>query len=483
MSTTIDAPHMPVGVLNDAAISELRAKLGRRLITPGDASYDEARRVWNGMIDRRPAAIARCHGVADVVDCVRWANAHEALVAIRGGGHNVAGFGTCDGGLVIDLSPMKGVRVDPENRTVRAQGGATWGDVDRETQLFGLAAPGGVVSTTGIAGLTLGGGQGALRRTYGMACDSLLSADVVTADGQFRVASESENSDLFWALRGGGGNFGVVTSFEYRLHDVGPLVAFAGPVYALEHAPRVMAALREFVASAPDEVNASAVLWTIPAVPAFPAPLHGQEVLILSGVFVGPTDEGEQVLRPLREIAEPILDLSMTLPYVVLQQVFDPYFPPHELRYYWKALYLSDLSDDLTAAILDWSASRPSALSMAVVTATGGALSRIAPGATAAGDRQAPYLLEILATWRDAAESAVNIAWARDFFATMERFGSGKTNLNFPGMGEDPRFLRAAVGGNYDRLVHVKQQYDPANRFRFNQNIDPRGLEPVSQVD
>ena len=240
------------------------------MIQPGDPAYDEARQVWNGMIDRRPAVIARCRGVADVVACVRFAADHDLLLAVRGGGHNVAGFGTCDGGLVIDLSAMRGVRVDPERRTVRAEGGATWGDLDRETQLFGLAAPGGILSKTGIAGLTLGGGQGWLRRTHGMSCDNLISADVVTADGRLLVASETENADLFWALRGGGGNFGVVTSFEYRLHPVGPMVAFAGPVYPLEQSARVMAGFRDFVADAPDEINALATWWSIPAVPGFP---------------------------------------------------------------------------------------------------------------------------------------------------------------------------------------------------------------------
>ena len=391
MSATIDVAQKPVRAVSESAVSELRAKLGDRLISPDDASYEDARRVWNGMIDKRPALIARCHGVADVVDCVRWASDHDVVLAVRGGGHNVAGFGTCDGGLVIDLSSMKGVRVDPGNHTARVQGGATWGDLDRETQLFGLAAPGGIVSTTGVGGLTLGGGQGWLRRTYGMACDSLLSADVVTADGQFLVASEAENSDLFWALRGGGGNFGVVTSFEFRLHDVGPLVAFAGPVYPLEHAPQIVAAFREYVASAPDEVNASAVRWTIPSVAAFPEALHGQDVLILAAMYVGPSEEGEKVLQPLREFDAPVLDLSMTLPYVALQQIFDSFFPPHELHYYWKALYLADLSDDVVEIILNWAEECSSPLSMAVITATGGALSRVFPGATAAGDRQAPY--------------------------------------------------------------------------------------------
>ncbi len=278
-------------ILDPVAIGELAGDLRGEVIRPGEPAYDEARRVWNGMIDRRPALVARCLGVADVVACVRFAADHELLLAVRGGGHNVAGFGTCDGGLVIDLSAMRGVRVDPDRRTVRAEGGATWGDLDRETQLFGLAAPGGIHSKTGIAGLTLGGGQGWLRRTYGMSCDNLISADVVTADGRTLVASETENADLFWALRRGGGNFGVVTSFEYRLHPVGPMVAFAGPVYPIEETARVMAGFREFVDDAPDEINALVTWWSIPAVPGFPAEIHGRQVLILGAVHTGPPAE------------------------------------------------------------------------------------------------------------------------------------------------------------------------------------------------
>ncbi|HZD05403.1 MAG TPA: FAD-binding oxidoreductase, partial [Longimicrobiales bacterium] len=272
--------------MGDAA-EALEKKLGGSLVTPDDEDYDTARRVWNGMIDRRPALVARCRGVADVVEAVRFARENPLPLAVRGGGHNVAGFATCDDGLVIDLSGMRAVRTDPGRRRVRVQGGATWGDVDRETQVFGLAAPGGIVSTTGVAGLTLGGGQGWLRRTHGMTCGSLVSADVVTPDGGFLVASEAENADLFWALRGGGGNFGVVTSLEFELHLVGPTVAFAGPVYPMEEAPGLLAAFRSFMADAPDEINASATFWTIPAAPAFPDALHGRNVLVLGGVFAG----------------------------------------------------------------------------------------------------------------------------------------------------------------------------------------------------
>ncbi|MCC2662789.1 MAG: linked oxidase domain protein [Thermomicrobiales bacterium] len=463
--------------LSVEAIQELAGTFQGTLIRPGDPTYDEARKVWNGMIDRRPALVARCRGVADVVACVRFAADHGLLLAVRGGGHNVAGFGTCDGGLVIDLSAMRGVRVDPVRSAVRAEGGATWADLDRETQLFGLAAPGGIVSTTGIGGLTLGGGQGWLRRTCGMTCDNLISADVVTADGQLLVTSETENVDLFWALRGGGGNFGVVTSFEYRLHPVGPMVAFAGPVYPLEQSGQVMTGFRDFVAEATDEINVSATWWSIPAVPAFPVEIHGREVLILGAMYAGLPEEGEARLMPLRQVADPILDLSTTLPFTAVQQLFDPFFPPGELRYYWKSLYLAGLGSDVVDEIVARMQSRPSSMSMASVWALGGALGRVDPDATAAGEREAPFVLEILANWPEPEETERNVTWARDFFAAMERFGTGKTNMNFPGLGEDPRFVRGAVGRNYGRLAALKREYDPTNLFRLNQNIEPRDAE------
>ncbi|MET0324157.1 MAG: FAD-binding oxidoreductase [Ilumatobacteraceae bacterium] len=457
--------------LETAAVEGLRASVSE-MISPDDARYDQARTVWNGMIDRRPALIVRCHGVADVVASVRFANLHRLVLAVRGGGHNVAGFGTCDGGLVIDLSPMRGVRVDPTNRIAHAGGGATWGDLDRETQLFGLAAPGGIVSTTGIAGLTLGGGQGWLRRTYGMACDSLASADVVTADGEFLTASETANADLFWALRGGGGNFGVVTSLEYRLHPVGPLVAFAGPVYPLERAVTVIGEMRRFAAEAPDEVNVSATLWTIPAVPAFPDELHGRSVVILGAVYVGAPDKGERVLQPLREIEQPLLDLSGVLPYTALQQLFDPFFPPGE-AHYWKSTYLARLDDDAVTTLASHLAARPSAMSMAGFWALGGALGRVDATATATGNRSAPFVVEILANWTEPEHADANIEWAQQLFTAMTPFSTGQTNLNFPGLGDEPGFVRAALADNWDRLVDIKKKYDPTNLFRLNQNIEP----------
>ena len=461
-------------VLAAAAVEELGARLGSRPISPDDPGYDDARRVWNGMIDRRPALVAGCRGVADVIASVRFAREQRLLLAVRGGGHNVAGFGTCDGGLVVDLSAMRGVGVDPTRRTVRVGGGATWADVDRETQVFGLAVPGGIVSTTGVGGLTLGGGQGWLRRTYGMACDSLVSADVVTADGELVTASESENADLFWALRGGGGNFGVVTSFEFRAHPVGPLVAFAGPAYPLESAPAVIAAMRSFAAGAPDEVNLSATWWSVPPVAGFPEDLHGRPVIILGAAYVGPPEEGERILQPLREIEQPLLDLSATLPYTALQQMFDPFFPARELHYYWKSIYLAGLGEEVVKTLADHVAARPSPMSMAGLWALGGALGRVDPAATATGARDAPFLLEILANWADATDSDTNIAWARELFTAMEPHGTGKTNLNFPGLGEEPELVRAAFGDGWSRLVEVKREYDPTNLFRLNQNIDPR---------
>ena len=459
--------------LETAAIEELRARTAAPLITSSSPEYGAARRVWNRMIDRRPAVIVRCRGVADVIAAADVARAHALPLAVRGGGHNVAGFGTCDGGVVLDLSPMRDVRVDPVARTARAGAGATWGDLDRETQVFGLAAPGGIVSTTGIGGLTLGGGQGWLRRTYGMACDSLLSADVVTADGQFLTASETGNNDLLWALRGGGGNFGVVTSFEYRLHPVGPMVAFAGPTYAPESAPAVLGGLRRLAADAGDELNISATWWVIPPAPDFPEHLHERPVLTIGALYVGPPEHGEARLRPFKELAEPLLDLSATMPYTALQQLFDPFFPAGQLNYYWKSTYLAGLDDDVVRTIAGHFDERPSPLSMVGLWALGGALARVDPTATATGPRDAPYVIEILANWADPSDNDVNIAWARRFFAALEPFSTGKTNFNFPGLGDEPGFARTALRENWPRLVEMKKRYDPTNLFHLNQNIPP----------
>jgi FAD/FMN-containing dehydrogenase len=460
--------------LEAAAIEDFAAALRGAVIQPGDPTYDEARAVRNGLIDRHPALIAHCTGVADVVAAVTFAREHELLLSVRGGGHNVSGNAVNDGGLVIDLSAMRGVWVDPEVRTVRVQGGATWGDVDRETQLFGMATPGGAISTTGVGGLTLHGGWGWLRRKFGYCVDNLLEAEIVTADGQVRTASDTENPDLFWAVRGAGSNFGVVTAFTFRLHPVGPLVAFAAPFYALEDAPRVLPAWRDIAASAPDEIGFNALFWGIPAVEAFPAELHGRAVLILVSVYAGNADEGARVLQPLRELASSLLDLSGTMPYATLQSAFDPFFPQGWL-YYWKSLYLNDLDGLTIDAIVRHATDRPTPMSLiALWHLGGGAASRVPAEATAFGRRSAPYLLSFDTTWTDPADTERCISWTRKAWSDTQRFSDGGLYLNFAGFGEEKEALaRAGYGANYDRLAVLKAQYDPTNLFHMNQNIKP----------
>jgi FAD/FMN-containing dehydrogenase len=463
--------------LDASAIAALVGSLRGQLIQPGDAAYDDARSVRNGLIDRRPALIARCSGVADVVAAVHFARERGLLLSIRGGGHNVAGNAVNDGGLVVDLSTMRGVWIDAERRTVRVQGGATWGDVDRETQLFGLATPGGVVSTTGVAGLTLHGGFGWLRRKHGYSVDNLLAVEIVTADGRARIASETENPDLFWAVRGSGSNFGVVTAFEFRLHPIGPVVAFAAPFYPAEEAAGLLPRWRDFMAAAPDEISSQALFWGVPAVDAFPVELHGRSVFILVAAYAGEAAEGERMMRPLRELATPQLDLSGTMPYATLQTAFDPFFPKGRL-YYWKSLYLDRLDDKVVSAITGYAANRPSpdAL-MALWHLGGGAASRVPAEATAFGSREAPFMLSFDTTWTDPADTERNIAWTRAAWADMRRFGGGGLYLNFAGFGEEKEALvRAGFGANYDRLATLKAKYDPCNLFRMNQNIAPAVL-------
>jgi hypothetical protein len=468
-ATTLSGAEAPI---DNRAMDDLAQDLSRPPILPGSPDYEEARRVFNRMIDKRPALIVRCGGVADVLRAVRFAREHDLIVAVRGGAHNAAGFATCDGGIVIDLSPMRAVRVDVDNQVLRVEGGATWGDVDRETQAFGLAAAGGIVSTTGVGGLTLGGGQGWFRRTFGMTCDNLVSADVVTADGRLLHVSATVHPDLFWALKGGGGNFGIVTSFEFRLHRLGPMVAFAGPVYAMDKARTILRRFADFASKAPDEVNVAAVLWSIPGGSAFPQHLHGREVVILGGTCAGAPELGHEILRPLKEFDEPVLDMSATLPYCRLQQLYDPVFRKGEFLHYWKAIYLDRLTDDALHAIVAGSGVRPSPRSMLVVWALGGAMSRVGGDETPVGNRSAPFLLEIVGTWSEAAQTEQNVVWVRHVFETMHAFSSGRINPNFSGAGEDnERFVRAAFGDHYPRLTAIKRAYDPTNMFRLNQNI------------
>ena len=453
-------------------IDAFASRLAGRVLVESAAEYEQARRVWNGLIDMRPAVIVRCSGVADVLEALRFARDHDLLVAVRGGGHNVAGFGTCDGGLVIDLSPLRGIRVDPAKRTVRAQAGVTWGDLDRETQAFGLAVPGGVVSTTGIAGLTLGGGQGWLRRTYGMTCDSLLSADVITSGGEFVTASDTERADLFWALRGGGGNFGIVTDFEYRLHPVGPVVTHAAAMYPIEAAAAVLSSFRDYVETAPDAVNASATFWTVPSMPLFPERIHGRSVIAVNGVYVGDGQRGQQVLHAIRTFGDPLLEVSEPRAVHVgaanvrclLPEVRAPLLLEGAVsRQLVRRGYFAAGRCVLAQSVAAFHARR--------LGAGRRARSR-RPNDTAVGSRNSPFLLEILANWKEPERTDANIAWARAVFEDLHQCSRGKPNFNFPGVGEDMKsFVSAAFAEQFDRLVRVKRKYDPANVFRVNQNI------------
>lgn len=455
-------------------VADFRATMRGEVLTAFDAEYDEVRQIWNGMHDKRPAIIARCTGAADVIAAVNFARQHRLLTAIRGGGHNAAGTGSVDDGLMIDLSLMKGVFVDPQGCRVRVQGGATWGDVDRETQVFGLATPGGVVSTTGVAGLTLGGGLGHLRRKYGLTVDNLLSVEIVTADGQLRFASETENPDLFWAIRGGGGNFGVVTAFEYQLHSVGPQVMLAAPWYPVDQAKEVLMAWRDYMETAPEELSSVADFWTVPALPDFPEEYHGQRVLILPAVYCGPVEEGKRVVQPLREFGTPIIDLSQPMNFADVQQMFDPFFPAGELNYYFKSRYLNRLSEEAIDALLPHAINPPEPMTLIAIWHYGGAMRRVAAQDTAFGDRTAPFLLSVDAIWNKGGDNQRVISYAQQFLDAMKRFSPGGLYVNFAGLGEEGEQLtRDVYQENYSRLVEIKDRFDPTNLFRVNMNIKP----------
>ncbi len=464
-----------VTVLDEKTFQPFAAGLRGALLRPGDSGYDEARRIWNGMMDKRPALIARCSGVADVIDAVNFARTHDLLVAIRGGGHNVAGNASCDDGLMIDLSLMRGVRVDPHAGTARVQGGATWGDADRETQVFGLAVPGGVVSTTGVAGLTLGGGMGWQMRKRGLTIDNLLSVDIVTADGRLLVASETENQELFWAVRGGGGNFGVVTSFEFRAHPVGPMVALCAPFYPEAMGPTVLRAWRDFMLKAPEELGGAFLFWAVPEHPFFPKEVQGKPVVIPVAIYTGKVEEGERLVQPLRNLGTPLLDLSGPIPWTAVQGMFDPFLPKSDFQYYWKSLYLETLGEETVDHVVKLAAGRPSLNTMVIFLQLGSAVSRVGAGDTAFGRRDMGYLLELDSTWKDPKASERNIAWTRQAWSDTMRYSTGGVYLNFPGFGEEgEKLVRSAVGpANYERLATLKKKYDPTNLFRVNLNIKP----------
>jgi FAD/FMN-containing dehydrogenase len=457
------------------------AKIGGfrgRLISAGDADYDIARTVWNGVIDRRPRLIARCTGTADVIAAVRFAREHGLEIAVRGGGHNVAGTAVCDDGIVIDLALMRAVRVDPADRRAWVQGGALWADVDHETQAHGLATTGGIVSHTGVAGLTLGGGVGWLMRKYGLTVDNFLAAEVVTADGKLLRTSENEHPDLFWALRGGGGNFGVVTSFEFRLHSVGPAV-LAGPIlWDATDAVEVLRFYRDFVRDAPEELGTVVRFGAAPPLPVIPEHLHWRPVVMVGTCYAGPIEHGEQVLRPLRAYGASRLDLVGPTPYVLFQSALDSTVL-HGWNYYWKSTHLPELCDGLIDVIAGHAFSCSSARSYAAMFHLRGAVSRVAGGETAFGNRQASHAITLDAVWRPGeAFGDRDIAWANRFFAALRSFREG-VYVNFLGRDETPDRVREAYGDSiYTRLAELKARYDPTNVFHHNQNIVP-GLRPA----
>lgn len=466
---------MTIREQTDAA-TELAATFQGHLMYPGDEQYDEARRVWNGMIDRRPALIARCTTVDDVVAVVGFARTHHLLIAVRGGGHNVAGHATCDDGIVIDLSPMRAVMVDPRTRTVEAEGGATLADLDAVTQQYGLAVPMGVVSETGIAGLTLGGGMGWLRNKHGLSCDNLIAAEIVTAAGAVIRASATEHPDLLWGLRGGGGNFGIVTRFVYQAHPVGPEVAFAFVFHngGGERMKQAIQFYRDFSATAPDDVSTLLFCGVVPPWShVFAEEAHGQPFVAFAGMYAGPATEGQVVLQPLRDFSTPLADFSEIMPYVEAQKALDEEYPKGR-RYYWKSLNLTRLDDAAIDQIVAHARRMPSALSTIDLWHIGGAVARTSSETSAFYGRQAAFLLSPEANWERAADDAANIGWLRALIADMEPFSDGSRYLNFAGFQEEgDALMQYSFGPQYRRLAALKQQYDPENVFRLNQNIPP----------
>jgi FAD/FMN-containing dehydrogenase len=465
--------------LGEASVAELAASLRGELIRPHDSAYEEARKIWNGVHDRHPALIARCTGVADVMRAVEFARSEDLLVAVRGGAHSVPGFSTCDGGIVIDLSPMQGVRIDPEARTGRAQGGVKWGAFDHEAQAFGLAVTGGLISTTGLGGFTLGGGIGWLVRKHGLTCDNLLSADIVTADGRYVKASRDENPELFWGLRGGGGNFGIVTSLEYRLHPVGPMV-IGGPVfYPGERTGEILRWWREFARDLPDELTTIAVLVTAPPAPFLPEEWHGKPLVGLVACYAGPLEEGERITAPLKQLGDPVADLLGPLPYTVLQSLLDPLWGPGAYSY-MKAGYVRELDDRAIDVVTRYHMNATSPKSEIHFHHFGGAVARVGENETAYGERHAPYVMNILASSHAAEGFDRHVEWAQNLYSDMESSMTGGAYINFLSAEGDER-VRAAYGAEkFARLQALKDEWDPTNLFKLNQNIPPSGTRGMN---
>ena len=458
--------------MSNPDIEQLRARVSGAVIAPGDDGYDEARHVYNAMIDRRPAVIVQCTTAADVRAAVDCARENGLALAVRGGGHSVPGFGTVDDGVVADLSGMRAVTVDPAKRTARAEGGATWGDFNDATAAFGLATTGGIVSTTGVAGLTLGGGIGYLARGFGLSCDNLVSAEIVTADGKMVTASEDDHADLFWAIRGGGGNFGVATALEFRLHPVKEI--YGGPMFfAMKDAEAVLRYYREFIAEAPEQFGGFPAFQIAPPLPFIPEERHGKTHALMVACWAGDLDQGERVLKPFHDLAPVVAEMVGPMPYPALNSAFDALYPTG-LRHYWKANFVKELTDDAIRAHVEHGSKVPELTSTMHIYPINGACHRVAPDATAFAYRDANFATVIAGMWPDAADDERNIAWVRDYYEATAPHSEEGGYINFMA-GDDQDRIRANYKGNYDRLAEIKRRYDPGNLFRHNQNISPAG--------
>lgn len=463
-----------VDQINTESLESFQANFGGPLIGVDNAEYDDERRLWNKLIDKRPGIIAQCTGVSDVIQAVNFARENDLLVSVRGAGHNVAGNASIDDGLVIDLSHMRTVIVNPEEKTAVVQGGANWGDVDRETQAFNLVCAGGVVSDTGVGGLTLGGGLSWFRRKVGMSIDNLIGADMVLSDGSYVHVSETENQDLFWGIKGGGGNFGIITTFHFKLHELGPTVMMAATMYPRSEAEKVMKFWVDFTKNLPDEVTSDCMHWSIPEHPGFPEELHGTKVTVLAGMYFGSPEDGERILQPLREVATPILDLSGVIPYTAVNKMFDPFLVKGELNSYWKSLYVNDIDENLMRLLIDKANDSPSGQCLLSIRNLHGALSRVPEQATAFGDRSSRFLVSIDTMWTDDSMSDRCIEWTRQFFNELQQHSDGQVYFNFNSdMSGSSDLAEDSFGPNYERLIDIKTKYDPDNFFRMNANIKP----------
>ena len=458
-------------MLNENSINELKANLRGEVIAPGEKGYDDARKVYNGMIHKRPRLIARCADTADVIHCVNFSREHNLLLAIRSGGHNAGGLGICDDGLVIDLAPMKYTRVDPAAQTVTAGGGCLWGDVDHATHAFGLATPSGIISTTGVGGLTLGGGIGYLTRKCGLTIDNLLSADVVLADGKFVKANADENPDLYWALRGGGGNFGVVTSFTFRSHAI-DMIYGGLMLYELSETADVMKWYRDLIPTAPDELNGYFAFLAVPPVAPFPQHLHKRKMCGVVWAYAGPLTKGEETFRPIRAFKKAALDFVGPLPQPALQSMFDAVYPPG-LQWYWRADFVNEINDEAIAQHIRFGSALPSMHSTMHLYPINGAASRVGKKDTAWNYRDATWAQVMVGVDPDPANNEKTIAWTKSYYDALHPYSAGGAYVNFLMGDEGAERVKATYGDNYRRLVAIKNQYDPDNLFRMNQNIKP----------